>query len=183
MEMIFPPSFFDIMTHLPIHLAGEAIIAGPVHYRWMYPIELYLYTLKKYVRNKSQPEGSIAQVYLVDECLTFCSRYLSVEINTKFNQIGRNSDGDGATTSSHELPIFEEACRFLGKPIFRNLSDSEWEEARMYVLSNCDELLPFIEKHKKTIRDKYGGKNRDNELEHWHAKIFGSWFENHVSHN
>ncbi|XP_026417323.1 uncharacterized protein LOC113312801 [Papaver somniferum] len=145
MEMIFPPSFFDIMTHLPVHIAREAIIAGPVHYRWMYPIERYLYTLKKYVRNKSQPEGSIAQGYLADECLTFFSRYLSAEINTKFNQIGRNSDGDGATTSSHESPIFEDACRSLGKPIFRTLSDNEWEEARMYVLSNCDEILPFIE--------------------------------------
>ncbi|XP_026399960.1 uncharacterized protein LOC113295844 [Papaver somniferum] len=180
MEMIFPPSFFDIMTHLPVHLAGEAIIAGPVHYRWMYPIERYLYTLKKYVRNKSQPEGSIAQGYLADECLTFCSRYLSAEINTKFNQIGRNSNGDGATTSIHESPIFEDAGRSLGKPIFRTLSDNEWEEARMYMLSNCDEIIPFIEKHKQTIRDKYGRKIRDNELEHWHAKMFGGWFENHV---
>lgn len=39
LEKIFPPSFFDIMIHLPIHLAYEAQIAGPVHYRWMYPIE------------------------------------------------------------------------------------------------------------------------------------------------
>lgn len=41
LEMIFPPSFFDIMIHLIIHLADEARIAGPVHYRWMYPIERY----------------------------------------------------------------------------------------------------------------------------------------------
>ena len=39
LEMIFPPSFFDIMVHLPVHLAGEAMVAGPVQYRWMYPIE------------------------------------------------------------------------------------------------------------------------------------------------
>ncbi|KAI3902903.1 hypothetical protein MKW92_014449, partial [Papaver armeniacum] len=140
----------------------------------------YLYTLKKYVRNKSQPEGSIAQGYLADELLTFCSRYLSAEINTKLNQIGRNSNGDGATTFSHELPIFEEAGRSLGKSTFRTLSYDEWEEARMYVLSNCDQILPFIEKHKQTIRDKYGGKLREKEVEHWHAKMFGSWFENHV---
>ncbi|KAF7126956.1 hypothetical protein RHSIM_Rhsim11G0004500 [Rhododendron simsii] len=61
LEKIFPPSFFDIMVHLPIHLAKEARIAGPIHYRWMYPIERYLLTLKKYVRNKSHPEGSIAE--------------------------------------------------------------------------------------------------------------------------
>lgn len=39
LECIMPPSFFDIMEHLPIHLADEAAIAGPVQYRWMYPIE------------------------------------------------------------------------------------------------------------------------------------------------
>jgi len=39
LEMIFPPSFFDIMLHLPIHLAKEASLCGPVYYRWMYPFE------------------------------------------------------------------------------------------------------------------------------------------------
>ena len=39
LEKIFPPSFFDSMEHLPVHLAYEARIAGPVHYRWMYPLE------------------------------------------------------------------------------------------------------------------------------------------------
>ena len=43
LERIFPPSFFDIMMHLPVHLANEAKIAGLVQYRWMYPIERYCY--------------------------------------------------------------------------------------------------------------------------------------------
>ena len=39
LERIFPPSFFDFMEHLPVHLPFEAILAGPVHYRWMFPFE------------------------------------------------------------------------------------------------------------------------------------------------
>jgi len=39
LETIFPPTFFDVMEHLPVHLAYEARIAGPVQYRWMYPFE------------------------------------------------------------------------------------------------------------------------------------------------
>ena len=39
LERIFPPSFFDSMEHLPIHLPYEAIVGGPVQYRWMYPFE------------------------------------------------------------------------------------------------------------------------------------------------
>lgn len=42
LEMIFPPAFFDVMVHLVIHLATEAKIAGPVCYRWMYPVERYI---------------------------------------------------------------------------------------------------------------------------------------------
>lgn len=39
MEKIFSPGFFTIMVYLLIHLASEAKLGGPVHYRWMYPIE------------------------------------------------------------------------------------------------------------------------------------------------
>jgi hypothetical protein len=37
--MIFPPSFFDSIEHLPIHLPFEAKVGGAVQYRWMYPFE------------------------------------------------------------------------------------------------------------------------------------------------
>lgn len=46
LETIFPPAFFDVMIHLPVHLAKEAKIGGPVQYRWMYPIERYFIILK-----------------------------------------------------------------------------------------------------------------------------------------
>jgi hypothetical protein len=42
LERIFPPSFFDVMVHLPIHLANEAKLGGPVQYRWMFPIERFV---------------------------------------------------------------------------------------------------------------------------------------------
>ena len=38
-EKIFPPAFFDVMVHLAVHLPSEAILGGPVQYRWMYPFE------------------------------------------------------------------------------------------------------------------------------------------------
>ncbi|XP_075100759.1 uncharacterized protein LOC142176620 isoform X2 [Nicotiana tabacum] len=57
-------------------MAVHIFFPGPVHYRWMYPIERYLGTLKSYVRNCACPEGSIAEAYIANECMTFCSRYL-----------------------------------------------------------------------------------------------------------
>lgn len=39
LEQQFPPSFFDIMTHLLVHLVEERKICGPVHTRWIYLVE------------------------------------------------------------------------------------------------------------------------------------------------
>ncbi|RVX01357.1 hypothetical protein CK203_031234 [Vitis vinifera] len=57
LERIFPPAFFDVMVHLMVHLPREAKLARPVSYRWMYPFERNLGTLKRYVRNKARPEA------------------------------------------------------------------------------------------------------------------------------
>ena len=46
LERIFPPTFFDVMVHLTMHLASEALIGGPTQFRWMYPFERYDTTQK-----------------------------------------------------------------------------------------------------------------------------------------
>ena len=76
LERIFPLAFFDVMVHLVIHLSYESMLTGLVKSRWMYPFERALGTYKQYVRNKAHPEGSIAEAYVVNESLTFCSMYL-----------------------------------------------------------------------------------------------------------
>ncbi|GJY13952.1 reverse transcriptase domain-containing protein [Tanacetum coccineum] len=35
LEQIYPPSFFDIMIHLVIHLPQEALEGGPIPYQWI----------------------------------------------------------------------------------------------------------------------------------------------------
>ena len=42
LERIIPPSFFDVIVHLPIHLASEAKVTGLVQDQWMYPIERFV---------------------------------------------------------------------------------------------------------------------------------------------
>nr|XP_045088433.1 uncharacterized protein LOC109747017 isoform X3 [Aegilops tauschii subsp. strangulata] len=65
MEKVFLPSFFTVMVHLMVHLVEEAKLGGPVHYRWMYPLERSFVWLKSLVRNRAYPEGSIAEGYTV----------------------------------------------------------------------------------------------------------------------
>ena len=47
LERIFPPTFFDIMVHLMIHLPGQLKLTGPVQYTWCYPNERYVYVMIK----------------------------------------------------------------------------------------------------------------------------------------
>ncbi|KAI5338107.1 hypothetical protein L3X38_017378 [Prunus dulcis] len=49
--MIFPPAFFTSMIQVMVHLPEEALLAGPVDYRWLYPIEKLLGELKKSMSN------------------------------------------------------------------------------------------------------------------------------------
>jgi hypothetical protein len=76
LEQEFPPLFFDIMSHLLVHLVDELEIRGLIHTRWMYPIELYLKTLKGYVYNKTRHEGNIVEGYAFEEAWGFCTKYL-----------------------------------------------------------------------------------------------------------
>lgn len=45
----FPPGFFDLMTHLLVHIVDKLEICGLVASRWFYPMECYLVVLKNYV--------------------------------------------------------------------------------------------------------------------------------------
>ena len=60
-EMYFPPSFFDIMPHLIIHLVREIKLCGPVCMRYMWPFERHMGTLKGKVMNPARQEASIVQ--------------------------------------------------------------------------------------------------------------------------
>ena len=75
-EKEFPTTFLNIMTHLPVHLVQQLFRCGPVHCRWMYPIERYMKTLKDYVRTLAHPEGSIAEGYQNEDALGFCTEYM-----------------------------------------------------------------------------------------------------------
>ncbi|XP_020235601.1 uncharacterized protein LOC109815320 [Cajanus cajan] len=61
LEMYFPPSFFDIMVHLIVHLVREIQLCGPIYLRWMYPVERYMKIFKGYVKNQYRPEASIVE--------------------------------------------------------------------------------------------------------------------------
>ncbi|KAG8472497.1 hypothetical protein CXB51_034179 [Gossypium anomalum] len=146
LEKIFPPSFFTIMVHLVIHLPREAILGGPIFYRWMYPIERFLSKLKSYCCNKRYPEGSIADGYLAEECMTFCSIYLE-DAETRLNRPSRN-----AGLNDHDLAetyLFQSYGEPIGKVEIVELDDISWIQAHRYVLFHHDSIEPLRKFHTK----------------------------------
>ena len=132
LEIEFPPSFFDIMTHLPYHLAKELDLCGPVSARWMYPVERYMKVLKSHVRNMACPEACMAEGYLKDECIGFIIEYLQgFEATTRRVWDEEEEYGDA-----------EEVLQGVGKPYV--MSPELRDVAHLYVLSNSAAMEDLV---------------------------------------
>ena len=122
LEICFPPSFFDVMEHTLVHLVDEIELCGPVGGRWMYPCERYLGTLKSFVRNKAQPEASMAKGYVAEEALGFCTEYLNLYQYTK-RHIWEADEEESLRAS-----VVEGGGRVY------NISEAELKRAHTYVI-------------------------------------------------
>lgn len=173
LEQIFPPAFFTVMVHLCVHLPEEAKLRGPVQYGWMYPIERRLLKCKRSVRNMARPEGSIAEAYIVDECLTFCSRYFN-DVETRFNRPGRNSARDDSHTG--DVSVFNHGVKFFGACQYLEADGADYDKMVYYVLRSCSEVVPYIDLCKEELKEQDSRINVDR----WLAKNFAKWFQDHI---
>ncbi|XP_043807342.1 uncharacterized protein LOC122721981 [Manihot esculenta] len=145
LERVFPPSFFDCMEHLPVHLAYEAWLAGPVQYRWMYPFERYLRRLKNNVRNKARVEGSICNAYLVEEATSFCAHYFEPYVQTRHRKVPRNVDiSENTENYEGNLSIFMQSGRPIGKGRTRYLMDDEYKAAQIIYIDQLRSNDPLV---------------------------------------
>ncbi|KAH7862720.1 hypothetical protein Vadar_008568 [Vaccinium darrowii] len=169
LEKIFPPAFFDVMVHLAVHLPREAILGGPVQYRWMYPFERFLGTLKGFVSNRARPEGSIAEAYIVKECISFCSLYLD-GVETVHNRPERNED-----SGEHRkgYTVFTDTAHPIGL-VTRDseISQEHRDIAHWFVLFNSLEIKKYLEEHKNLMHVP-NGQNITNVQ----RKEFPEWFK------
>ncbi|CAN0913512.1 hypothetical protein LINGRAHAP2_LOCUS27976, partial [Linum grandiflorum] len=117
----------------------------------------FLKKLKRYVGNKARPEGFIVETYLVDECLTFCSRYLT-GVETLFNLPERNDDHNSSSMKP-QPSVVSPIGRHLRSQEVKVLDANLWKVAVIYVLENCDELLEFSRASRRisTMAEKQDG--------------------------
>ncbi|CAL2277072.1 unnamed protein product [Prunus armeniaca] len=168
-EMIFPPAFFTSMIHVMVHLPKEALLAGPVNYRWMYPIEKLLGQLKKTVRNRAKPEGSIIEAWVQYESLTFCGMYLK-DVDTAFNRPQRNND-EGLR--NEKLSVFAQSARPFRDPVRgESFSRNDMEVAHWFVLNNCDEIMSYLDEHEEMMKREHSSHLYAKK----HRELFPKWF-------
>ncbi|KAJ9544535.1 hypothetical protein OSB04_024242 [Centaurea solstitialis] len=158
----------------------------------MYPIERDLLKLKSYVHNRAHLEGSIAEGYLAEESITFCSRYLS-NVETVFTREIRNND------EVHQNDIEESNNLCPGRPLGRQLhstlpvrkrrrssnttiDEKSISQAHRYVLFNIESVTSFREEHKRIVKGQYHARQMpEYEIDKIHCQHFSNWFKRRVA--
>ncbi|KAL4587425.1 hypothetical protein LXL04_000296 [Taraxacum kok-saghyz] len=153
-----------------------AYVGGPVQPRWMYQVERHLGHLKKFVRNKARPEGSIAEGFVVEEALTFCSHYLR-GVDSRLERRGRNDDVTVDDVRDYKLDIFHLNGRGLGKGETVRISRILLEKAQWFILTNCSEVEPYLKEHLRVLEIDHPTSSDFNKLQ---QSSFPSWFSSQI---
>ena len=127
LEQYFPPSFFDIMVHLTVHLVKQIELGGPVCNRWMYGFERLMKIYKGSVRNRNRPEGCIVESYIAEEAVEFCSDYV------------RDADTIGVPKQLHDHD-----GGIGGSKVITDADVEEIMRAHRVVLENTESVQPYI---------------------------------------
>ncbi|XP_042407837.1 uncharacterized protein LOC121997478 [Zingiber officinale] len=168
LEQYFPPSFFDIMLHLTVHLVREVRLCGPVYFRWMYPFERCMKVLKSYVGSRKHPEGCIVQRYLAEEAIEFCSEYLNDVDPIGVPQSIRDPKANGSGFQACITPIL--------------VQQVDLQQAHLTVLENMEEVSCYIIEHKTFLKSMFPKKEKDERwIQDAHNKRFIDWFRAKVA--
>ncbi|KAK1648791.1 hypothetical protein QYE76_066596, partial [Lolium multiflorum] len=167
-ELVFLPSFFNIMTHLLVHLVEEIAILGPVFLYNMFPFERFMGVLKKYVHNRARPEGSISKGYGTEEVIDFYVDFIP------------NLKSIGVLESRHEGGLSGKCT--LGRKSMICRDGISFTQAHYIVLRSSTLVAPYITEHKNIVRSQHPGQSED-WITHKHMQTFGGWLRTHLINN
>ena len=134
----------------------------------MFPFERYMAVLKKYVCNRSRPEGCIAKGYGTGEVGEFC-----VDIIDDLNPIG-------VPMSRHERRLKGKGT--LGKKSNMQIPESEIRKANFTVLQNSTLVAPYMDEHMNIVRSENPQKSEAWITRH-HIDSFAVWLRQKLMGN
>jgi hypothetical protein len=148
------------MTHLLVHLVKEINILDPVFLHNMFPFERFMGVLKKYIHQRSRPEGSITKGYGTEEVIEFCVEFIP------------ELDPIGVPKSRHEGRLSGKGT--IGKKTYIGMGDDYFNKAHYTVLQNSSVVEPYVRKHKDFLRSQFPEKN-EAWLMRQHMDTFSDW--------
>ncbi|XP_057416131.1 uncharacterized protein LOC130710786 isoform X2 [Lotus japonicus] len=148
----------------------------------MYPIERYLGTLKSWIGNRACLEGSIAEGYLANECVTFCSCYM--EGGHSRSYWSRKNESEIDYSFDKEGSLFPNVGNPYGKVEAFLMDDKTWVQAHRYVLFNCESNVVenYKREHINDIKRSYRKRRlTQHQLDRLHFDSFHEWFKDQVN--
>ncbi|KAI5322427.1 hypothetical protein L3X38_031499 [Prunus dulcis] len=119
----------------------------------------YMKVLKGYVQNRTRPEGCIAERYIAEEAVEFCTQHLS-DVST----VG--------VSSSQKMGVSKPLSGCTVSVVDQDLLN----QTHLYVLENTEEVLPYIEQHMIHIKTAYPKfRKRTKWLQDKHNSTFIQW--------
>jgi hypothetical protein len=167
-ELVFLPSFFNIMTHLLVYLVEEIAMLGPIFLHNMFLFERFMGVLKKYVHNRARPEGSISKVYGTEEVIEFFVDFIP------------DIKSIGVPESRHEGRLSGKGT--LGKKSMYCMDEISFTQAHYTVLQSSTLVAPYITKHKNTVCSQHPAQS-DSWITHKHMATFGGWLRTQLINN
>ncbi|CAL8150911.1 unnamed protein product [Prunus armeniaca] len=111
------------------------------------------------IENRTRPEGCIAERYIAEEAVEFCTEHL-YDVST----VG--------VPSSQKMGVSKPLSGCTVSVVDRDLLN----QAHLYVLENTEEVLPYIEQHMIHIKTAYPKfRNRTKWLQDKHNSTFIQW--------
>ena len=167
-ELVFPPSFFNIMTHVLVHLCEEINVLGHVFLHNMFPFERFMGVLKKYVHNRARPEGSIAKGHENEEVIEFCIDFIPdlKPIGVPESRHKGRLDGKGTLGGDQKI------C----------MGGHSLTEAHYTVIQNSALVAPYMDEHKNFLRSKHPERS-DDWITREQTRSFTSWLQTRTMHD
>ncbi|XP_010490056.1 PREDICTED: uncharacterized protein LOC104767772 [Camelina sativa] len=133
---------------------------------------MYMMVLKDFVRNPAKPEGCMAESYLVEECIHFCSEFLKKTTNVE-EKLDRNTE-------------YENSSILEGRPISVStsitLTEMETKIAHLVVIQNVAIVDPYVDEHLQYLQDSNGRCRSDaSHLWKMHTEKFVDWLKKKIS--
>ncbi|XP_075504202.1 uncharacterized protein LOC142541586 [Primulina tabacum] len=129
--------------------------------------------LKGYVKNRARPEGCIAECYLAEVRMAFCSAYI------------KNASSFGVRSNRND--DLEDGL-LEGRPISKGkeniLEDHVLQAAHRYVLFNTAEVEPYLQMHIDELKQTaHRFLSNETLLQKQHMETFAEWLskQDHVN--